>query len=39
MTAWLGVSPDMCEIEWDVVCVCVCVCVCVLLQQDVCKLE
>lgn len=29
MTAWLGVSPDMCEIEWDamyLVCVCMHVC-------------
>lgn len=24
MTAWLGVSPDMCEIEWDAVCACTC---------------
>lgn len=22
MTAWLGISPDMCEIEWYVVSVC-----------------
>lgn len=32
MTAWLGVSPDMCEIEWDIMCICASL-------QDVCKVE
>lgn len=34
MTAWLGVSPDMCEIEWGVMCMCMCA-----YLQDVCKWE